>query len=122
MLTVSLLLEQWIRLSAVHLNPALTLTAKKLVLTVVRTSLDSISGARIVLGDWNFMHLGGARATDAGRKVATNDDLSRHFEGERTGYVELYQRDYTFARTPRSLATSATFSRIDRIYCNLSQT
>lgn len=121
MLTVSLRLGQWAHFSAIHLNPALTLTAKKLALTSLRTASDVLPGARIVLGDWNFMHLGDARATYGGREVATNDDLSRHFESEFTAYAELYQREYTFARSSRSLATSATFSRIDRVYCSLPQ-
>lgn len=60
----------------------LPLAAKKLALTTLRTSLDALLGPRILLGDWNVMHLGGAKATDGGREVATNDDLGRHFEGE----------------------------------------
>lgn len=67
------------------------------------------------------MHLGDARATDGALEVPSADEPGRHFEREFTMFAELYQREYTFARSPRSLACSVALSRTVRIYSYLPQ-
>lgn len=120
-ITVSLRFGTWIHFTAVHINPALPLTTRKLALTQLCADLSRLPGARFLLGDWSFIHLGDSRATDGGQETGGPDELGTYFEDTFVDYAELYQREYTFARTPRTLAASASFSRIDRLYTNLPQ-
>lgn len=121
-LTVSLWFDVWKHFTAIHINLAMTLGVQKQTLSMLHARLARLAGSHSLLGDWNFMHMGDARATERGEDIFSADEVAVHFERTFTNYAELYQREYTFARAMRALHSRASMSRIDRMYTDLPQT
>lgn len=118
-LRLSLLLDRWVHLVNVHVDPALPLSVRRRLLRRLADAANRCQDMVLIGGDWNFVAGGDARERlDAG-KTREDEGMNGLFDDLFSNFAEMMQNEMTFRRLPRDVGGSIVFSRIDRIYANL---
>lgn len=114
--SLSMSRNSWNTVSAVHINPAWSMAAKRTLLRQLATQTRRTRGFKIRLGDWKFVAAGEspqerASAIAGGADYIPNSLFDELFDE----CVELQQHERTWQRLPRSPSGEAMFCRLDHL-------
>lgn len=102
--TLSFHLGHWMHLSGIHVDPGLTMRARRRLLTHIWQHLSRQEGIKFLLGDFNFVAGGESRFDGVGKPTTDDSAMATFFDELFECSAELHQPDMTFHRM---VATSA---------------